>query len=96
MKTKVKTENVLTKRSNSQSESFPRKGNCKKFESVITRAPARGSPEIPILCVLAKSPSGRRTKDVLRELRSTWFKELDQTDLDAVYPESKKGVVDRS
>jgi hypothetical protein len=67
----------------------------KLFLSSKTRAPARSNPEIPILCVLAKSPILRQhTKVVLKEVESKWFKELTETDLKAIYPESKKKIVE--
>ncbi|MDA4129206.1 MAG: hypothetical protein OK457_00395 [Thaumarchaeota archaeon] len=67
----------------------------KTFVSAKTRAPVRSNPEIPILCVLAKSPTlGQHTKVVLKVVESKWFKELTETDLKAVYPESKKKIVE--
>jgi hypothetical protein len=66
----------------------------KEFIPVTTKAPTRTNSEIPILCALAKASDGRKTKDVLREVKRNWFKELHRDDLDAVYPESKKRVVD--
>jgi hypothetical protein len=74
----------------------PRRIRRKKiFASTKTRAPARSSSEVPILCVLAKSPTlGQRTKVVLKEVESKWFKELTVADLKAVYPESRKKIVE--
>ena len=67
----------------------------KIFVSTKTRAPARSNPEIPILCILAKSPTlGQQTRVVLKEVESEWFRELTETDLKAVYPESKKKIVE--
>jgi len=67
----------------------------KNFVPAKTRAPARSSPEIPILCILAKSPSlGQYTRVVLKEVENKWFRELTDTDLNAVYPESKKKIVE--
>jgi hypothetical protein len=74
----------------------PRRNRKKNiFVSAKTRAPSRSCPEVPILCVLAKSPTlGQQTKVVLKEVESKWFKELTVTDLKAVYPESKKKIVE--
>jgi hypothetical protein len=87
-----------TRRKSSQvQEATPSKRIRKKkiFVSAKTRAPARRSPEIPILCVLAKSPTlGQHTKVVLREIECKWFKELTELDLKAVYSESKKKIVE--
>ena len=67
----------------------------KTFVSTKTKAPSRSSSEVPILCVLAKSPTlGLETKVVLKEVESKWFKELTTTDLKAIYPESRKKIVD--
>src|ERR1700730_17595858 len=75
--------------------SASRKRKKRILVSVKTRAPARSSPEIPILCVLAKSPTlGQHTKVVLKEVENKWFKELTDIDLKAVYPESKKKIVE--
>jgi hypothetical protein len=60
-----------------------------------TKAPARSSPEVAILSILSRSPtSGITTAAVLREVKSKWFTQLNAEDLRAVYPESKKKVVD--
>ncbi|MDA4130037.1 MAG: hypothetical protein OK457_04650 [Thaumarchaeota archaeon] len=60
-----------------------------------TKAPARSSPEMAILSILSRSPaSGIPTAAVLREVKEKWFPELDTDDLGAVYPESRKKVVD--
>ncbi|MFI5420851.1 MAG: hypothetical protein ACHQ1H_07770 [Nitrososphaerales archaeon] len=60
-----------------------------------TRAPTRTSPELAILSILARSPaSGIRTYIVLHEVKTKWFPELTVTDTNAVYPESKKKIVD--
>jgi hypothetical protein len=59
-----------------------------------TRAPARSSPEIPILAILARAPkNGMRAKQVINEVEK-WFPELCSLDTSAVYPTSKKGIVD--
>jgi len=72
-----------------------RRRNPKNLVSATTRAPARSNPEIPILHVLSESHlSGVRTKLVLEQVKNEWFSELTVTDLRAVYPESKKNVVD--
>ena len=72
-----------------------RRRNPKNLVSAVTRSPARSSPEIPILCVLSESHlSGVRTKFVLEEVKSKWYRELTATDLRAVYSESKKNVVE--
>jgi len=78
-----------------QLELSPRKTQRKRYVSTWTKAPAHSSCEIPILSVLAKSPNlGLRTKIVLKELESKWFKELTTTDLGAVYPQSRRKVVE--
>lgn len=79
-----------------ENESFRgRRRNYRNFVSATTRSPARSSPEIPILCVLSESHlSGVRTKFVLEEVKSKWYRELTATDLRAVYSESKKNVVE--
>jgi hypothetical protein len=60
-----------------------------------TRAPAGSGPELPILSILSRSPtSGIRTHVVLNEVKTKWFPELTLTDTNAVYPESKKKIVD--
>jgi len=71
------------------------KARKKRSISTTTRAPTHSSCEIPILNVLTKSPIlGVRTDLVLKEVESKWFKELTTTDLGAVYPESRRKVVD--
>jgi hypothetical protein len=79
-----------------QGGNTPRRNRKKKiFVSAKTRAPARSSPEVPVLSVLARSPVlGQQTKLVLREVESKWFKELSKEDLKAVYPGSKKKIVE--
>ena len=80
----------------SHGEKSTRRKKIVETEIGIAKAPARRSPEIPILMVLARSPvSGVKTADVLKELKSpNWFPELSLSDLSARYPESKKKVVD--
>jgi hypothetical protein len=78
-----------------QLELSPRKTRRKRYVSTWTKAPTHSSCEIPILGVLAKSPNfGLRTKIVLKEVESKWFKELTATDLTAVYPQSRRKIVD--
>jgi hypothetical protein len=67
---------------------------AKIFHSVVIKIPTRSAPELPILATLAKSPSGLKTKYVLQQVKTTWFKELSETDLLGVYEESKKGIID--
>jgi len=72
-----------------------KKAKRKRFISARTKAPLHSSCEIPILTVLAKSPTlGLRTKIVLNNVESKWFKELSTIDLGAVYPHSRRKVVD--
>jgi len=79
----------------SQLELSPRKTQRKRYVLTWTKAPIHGSCEIPILSVLAKSPNlGLPTKIVLKEVESKWFEELTTTDLGAVYPQSRRKVVD--
>ena len=60
-----------------------------------TKAPGRSSPEIAILSILSRAQaSGVPTAAVLREVKEKWFPGLSAEDLSAVYPESKKNVVD--
>jgi len=67
----------------------------KRYISSRTKAPTHGSCEIPILCVLEKSPTaGLRTSIALKEIESKWFKELTTVDLSAVYPVSRRKIVD--
>jgi len=72
-----------------------KKDRRKRYISTRTKAPLHSSCEIPILSVLAKSPSiGLRTRIVLKEVEGKWFKELTTIDLSAVYPNSKRKVVE--
>ena len=85
------------RKSSQVQEATPSKRIRKKkiFVSAKTRAPERRSSEIPILCILAKSPTlGQHTKVVLKEVESKWFKELTELDLKTVYSESKKKIVE--
>jgi|SRR5579872_2447117 len=75
-------------------KSRKRKRKPKIFHSAVVKIPTRGAPELPILATLAKSPSGLKTKYVLHQVKTEWFKELGETDLSGVYEESKKGIVD--
>ena len=50
--------------------------------------------EIPILCTIATSISGLRTKLVLEEVENKWFKELTPIDISAIYPKSRRKIVD--
>jgi hypothetical protein len=83
----------------SRTRAQPKIANCRKKKKILipakTKAPASSSPEIPILTVLSRVPvGGIPTAAVLREVREKWFPSLDADDLRAVYPESKKKVVD--
>ncbi|MFI5421097.1 MAG: hypothetical protein ACHQ1H_09035 [Nitrososphaerales archaeon] len=71
-----------------------RKRKPKAYESVTIKIPSRRAPEVPILVTLAKSPDGKRTAEVLRQVKKHWFKELSDLDLRANYPKSKKRIVD--
>jgi len=72
-----------------------RKNKRKRYISGRTKVPSHKSCEIPILSVLSKSPTlGLRTRIVLKDVESKWFKELTATDLGAVYPQSRRKVVD--
>jgi hypothetical protein len=86
------------KRSASSPQASSNTGTRRKKRNFVpskTRAPARSNPEIPILSVLSKSSLlGLQTKVVLKEVASKWFKELSLEDLMAVYPESKKKIVE--
>jgi len=101
----LKTPSVLLEggigRKTGQRSALPRfevstkKARRKRYISARTKAPIHNSCEIPILSVLAKSPSlGLRTKMVLKEVESKWFRDLTTTDLGAVYPQSRRKVVD--
>jgi len=82
-------------RSPIQGKIYSMKARKKRFISTTTRAPKHSSCEIPILSVLTKSPIlGVRTDVVLKEVEAKWFKELTTSDLGAVYPESRRKVVD--
>jgi hypothetical protein len=96
-----KEKSVPGKRTRSKSSEVQESTTSKKirkkksFVPAKTRAPARSSPEIPILCTLAKAPTlGQPTKVVLKEVENRWFRELTDIDLKAVYPESKKKIVE--
>ncbi|HXQ93388.1 MAG TPA: hypothetical protein VN739_10320 [Nitrososphaerales archaeon] len=71
-----------------------RKRKKPKIFHLVVKIPSRGAPELPILATLAKSPSVLKTKYVLHQVKTNWFKELSETDLSGVYQESKKGIVD--
>jgi hypothetical protein len=64
--------------------------------SVLARTPSRNSSQVPILVVLARSPTGEmRTKEVLEQLKNGhWFEELSERDLGAVYEKSHKNLFD--
>jgi hypothetical protein len=67
----------------------------KTFVSAKTRAPASSSPEIPVLSILSEQPTfGMPTHTVLYKVETEWFRELTELDTKAVYPESKKKIVD--
>ncbi|MDA4130445.1 MAG: hypothetical protein OK457_06715 [Thaumarchaeota archaeon] len=67
----------------------------KNFVPAKTRAPASTSPEVAILSILERSPlSGIRTHVVLQEIKTKWFPELTGTDKSAIYPASRKKIVD--
>ena len=67
----------------------------KNYIPAKTRAPASTSPEVAILSILSKAPTdGVRTRAVLKEVKTKWFSELTPTDNNAIYPESKKKIVD--
>ncbi|MDA4130457.1 MAG: hypothetical protein OK457_06775 [Thaumarchaeota archaeon] len=71
------------------------KRNKKKYVPAKTRAPASTSPELAILSILSRSPtSGIRTHVVLQEIKTKWFPELTGTDKSAIYPASRKKIVD--
>jgi hypothetical protein len=60
-----------------------------------TRAPSNSSPEIPVLSILSEQPTfGMLTHTVLYKVETEWFPELTELDTKAVYPESKKKIVD--
>jgi len=63
---------------------------------VVAMLPARSSAEIPILLLLASSPSGEMTtKSVLHELRKgKWFGKLRAEDKEVVYEKSRKNALD--
>jgi len=57
--------------------------------------PARGSPEIPILKVLSKSPKlGLRCKFVREQVKREYYPKLSREDLEARYQNSGKKVTD--
>ncbi len=59
------------------------------------RGPARRNPEIPILCVLAKSPKlGLECRFVREELKRKFYPTLTLEDLQARYQKSGKKIVD--
>jgi hypothetical protein len=93
-----KTEKVTQDKGNRAGllgiEHFKPNRKSKTFIFTMTKAPKRGSPEVPILAILARSPeTGTRTRIVLQEVERLWFRALDADDLKAVYPGSKKRVV---
>jgi hypothetical protein len=78
-------------------QSGKKRASPKKVYVVGTaKSPSQASAEIAILAVLSRSPvRGLGTSEVLKELKGgEWFNELDQTDLSAIYPSSRKNVVD--
>jgi hypothetical protein len=91
---RIKSEALEEEEEKMNPETRRSKRTAKTFQSVVSRAPSRASPEIPILATLAKSPSGLKTKEVLRQVKAHWLQELSETDLAAVYAESKKKVAD--
>jgi len=104
LETKLKTPPVLlegeTRRKVGQRLALPspvttKKARRERYISTRTRAPVHSSCEIPILSVLLKSPSLELpTKVVVKEVVGKWLRELTSTDLGAVYPQSKRKVVE--
>jgi hypothetical protein len=59
------------------------------------RGPARRNPEIPILCVLSKSPKlGLKCRFVREELKRKFYPALTLKDLEARYQKSGKKIID--
>ena len=59
------------------------------------RGPSRRNPEIPILCVLSKSPKlGVECRFVREELKRKFYPVLSSEDLEARYQKSDKKIVD--
>ena len=78
---------------------FQRRAKKQKRMQALTlvkvRGPARRNPEIPILCVLSRSPKlGLRCKFVREQVKRKYYPILSGDDLEARYQNSGKKVTD--
>jgi hypothetical protein len=84
----------FTTRGESRKEKKP---ESKEYVFGGAKYPSQKSAEVAILAILGRSSSrssGVRTSQVLKELKENFFKELSSSDLKALYPISRKNVVD--
>jgi hypothetical protein len=62
---------------------------------VRAKAPSSSAPELPILSILAEGHrDGMQTKKVIQEVIAKWFMDLDEQDLKARYPASKRKITE--
>ena len=78
---------------------FQRRAKKQKRMQALTlvkvHGPSRRSPEVPILCVLSKSPKlGLRCKFVREQVKRKYYPDLSGEDLEARYQNSGKKVTD--
>jgi hypothetical protein len=78
---------------------FQRRAKKQKSMQALTlvkvHGPSRRNPEVPILCVLSKSPRlGLRCKFVLDQVKQKYYPKLSYEDIQARYENSGKKVSD--
>ena len=96
LKKEEKRKNVKTQRARSTvTAEKASKRKKKNYVPAKTRAPASNSTEISVLSILSEQPTyGMPTHTVLYKVETESFRELTELDTKAVYPESKKKIVD--
>jgi len=98
----IKIENMAPPTKNNRIEKSKRKGKKKQrlWRHITSKAPTSASCEIPIIVALLERGSGFRlpAKKVIEELTTTsrerWFPELNEDDLQARHPNSKRKIVE--
>ncbi len=91
-------EDMEPERTESQSQMSVKSDKAKRSTKITVqiraKAPASSSCQIPILSVLSKAPvNGMLARDVLKQVKGL-FGDLEEDDLAARYPSSKKKITD--